>query len=168
MCSVVSTVTRLMVVLACPVQDPARPEGPGRSRGPQSAVSAVGRRAASSDDSDGESAGGRRRAVASTVRVTDRPRPPAHLLPRPDILVRAMKEARRSTSGGAPAADSTHSRSTDGPGQRPPAAAGAKVTGPARADRCRARHHARAGCGDCSLVRVGPHPQPLSVVSPLF
>ena len=31
------------------------------------------------------------------MRVTDRPRPPADLLPRPAILVKAMREAQRST-----------------------------------------------------------------------
>ena len=66
-------------------------------RGPQSSVSAVRRRPRTGSSEDSEDSEEDRRRVSSTVRVTDRPRPPAHLLPRPALLVKAMKDAQRST-----------------------------------------------------------------------
>ncbi|KAF0314629.1 Zinc finger CCCH domain-containing protein 14 [Amphibalanus amphitrite] len=92
------------------------------ARGPRSAV----RRSSAADDSDGEAEGRPVPAVASTVRVTDRPRPPAHLLPRPDILVRAMTDARRSTSGApGPGQTGRRRRRRSGAGRPPAAGAGA-------------------------------------------
>ncbi|XP_043231828.1 zinc finger CCCH domain-containing protein 14-like isoform X2 [Amphibalanus amphitrite] len=64
-------------------------------RGPQSTVGAVVSREV--DDTEYDPLNPAVGAVASTVRVTERPRRPANQQPRPTLLLKAMRDAQRST-----------------------------------------------------------------------
>ena len=64
-------------------------------RGPQSTVGAVVSREV--DEAEYDPLNPAVGAVASTVRVTERPRRPASQQPRPTLLLKAMRDAQRST-----------------------------------------------------------------------
>ncbi|XP_037077811.1 serine/arginine repetitive matrix protein 1-like [Pollicipes pollicipes] len=102
-----------------PVRRAAGDDAPSKSRsgrrGPQSTVGAVlSRPPAAEDEEEAATPAG---AVASAVRVTERPRPPADLLPRPAILIKAMRDAQRSTgaAGRSPAPEEARDRAPPPP-----------------------------------------------------